>query len=175
MSADDRSGIYGVLVEARGQANDEGGKHQTAEAWAAFLERAAASAQTPEQRAVYDSHRLSVYLQLGEPDRALPMLEASERDLPDDYNPPARLALAYRAMKRWGDALAASDRALARAYGPRRLVILQARTDIYLGKGDKEQARATLQQAISEATSLPAGQVSENTLAALRRKLEGIQ
>ena len=63
------------------------------------------------------------------------MLEASERDFPDDYNPPARLALAYRAMKKYDEALAASDRALARAYGPRKLVILQARADIYDEEG----------------------------------------
>ena len=52
------------------------------------------------------------------------MLQASERDLPDDYNPPARLATAYKAMRRWDEALAASDRALAKAYGPRKLGML---------------------------------------------------
>ena len=46
-----------------------------------------------------------MYLELGQPERALPMLQASERDLPDDYNPPARLAVAYKAMKRWDEAI----------------------------------------------------------------------
>jgi len=43
------------------------------------------------------------------------MLEQSQREMPDDYNPSARLAIAYRAMKKWPEALAASDRALSMA------------------------------------------------------------
>ena len=158
--------VPGVLVDNR---------RQTAEEWAAFLERAAAAAATPEQRTVFDSHRLSACLQLGQPERAVAFLQASERDLPDDYNPPARLALAYRAMERWDDALAASDRALAKAYGPRRLSILQTRADIYMGKGDKEAARRTLQDAVAAAEALPSGQRSESVIATIRKKLEAIQ
>ena len=45
------------------------------------------------------------------------LFEQSQRDFPDDYNPPARLALAYRALKRWDEALAASDVAMSKAYG----------------------------------------------------------
>ena len=113
VSADDRSGLYGSLVSARESAQDEEGRLRAAREWAAFLEREAARASSPHQRTVFDSHRLSVYIELGEPERALPMLEASERDFPEDYNPPARLALTYLRMKRWEDALSASDRALA--------------------------------------------------------------
>jgi tetratricopeptide (TPR) repeat protein len=98
-AADDVSGAYGSLLEARHAAKDEEGARRTAEEWAAYLEGAAARAQTPGQRAVFDSHRLTVYLELKQPERAIPMLEASERDFPADYNPPARLAAAYQAMK----------------------------------------------------------------------------
>ena len=100
------------------------------------------------------------------------MLEASERDFPDDYNPPARLAVAYRAMKNYPRALAASDRALTKAYGPRRLGILRTRANIQAESGDRAGARATLESAITEAQGMPAGQVSERTLNALRRELE---
>ena len=64
------------------------------------------------------------------------MLEASEKDLPEDYNPPARLANAYKAMKKWDEALAASDRAMAKVYGPRKLGVYSTRVDILSGKGD---------------------------------------
>ena len=141
IAADDRSGLYISLLDARQQAGDSLGARQVALDWAAFLEGAAARATTPEQRTVFDSHRLSAYLELGEPERAVPMLEASERDLPDDYNPPARLAAALRAMKQWDEALAASDRALAKVYGPRKLGIYSARADILSGKG--RQGRRT--------------------------------
>jgi tetratricopeptide (TPR) repeat protein len=144
-----------------------------AEEWAAFLESAARRAPTADARAVYDSHRLSAYLELGEPQRAIPMLEASERDLPDDYNPPARLAVTYRAMKEWDRALAASDRAIAKAYGPRKLGIYQTRADIFAGRGDVAGARRTMEEAIAFAEAMPPGQRSQRTIDALRKKLEG--
>jgi predicted Zn-dependent protease len=137
-----------------------------------FLESAAARARTPEQRTVFDSHRLSAYLELGEPARAVPMLEQSRRDFPDDYNPWARLASAYRAMKRWDEARAASDSALARAYSPRRLLILQNRADIEAGRGDSLAWRATLERAVAEAEALPEGQRSARTIESLKRRLE---
>ena len=102
------------------------------------------------------------------------MLEASERALPSDYNPPARLALAYRELKRWREALAASDRALARAYGPRMLGMLGVRTDIYLGLADSTSARVTLERAIQTARAMPPGQRSERTIASLEQRLAAL-
>ena len=75
-------------------------------------------------------------------------------------------------MKDFPRALAASDRALALAYGPRRLGILRTRAAIQAESGDHAAARATLESALAEAKALPAGQVSERTLAALRLELE---
>jgi tetratricopeptide (TPR) repeat protein len=175
VSDDDRSSVYGTLVAARDDAGDTTGKQQLAAEWADFLDAAAARAQTPEQRTVYDAHRLTACIQAGTPERVVPVLQAAERDLPDDYNPPARLALAYKALKRYDDALAASDRALARVYGPRQLVVLQARADIYAEQGEKESARRTLEEALVVAAALPAGQRSERQIAALKKKLEGMQ
>ncbi|MDQ6893595.1 MAG: tetratricopeptide repeat protein [Acidobacteriota bacterium] len=172
IAADDISSVYETLADEREDAGDEKGKIQYLEDRSAFLDREAARAATAEQRAVFDSHRLGVALALGRPERAIPMLEQSERDFPNDYNPPARLAAAYKAMKRWDEALAASDRALAKAYGPRKLLILQNRAEILSGKGDAAGARATLAEALAMAESLPEGQKSERTIAALRKKLD---
>lgn len=175
IAADDISSVYESLASEREAAGDEAGRKRILSERAAFLEKAAAEAKNPEARAVFDSHRLSTYIDLGEPERAIPMLEASERDLPDDYNPPARLAAAYKAAKRWDEALAASDRALAKAYGPRKIGILQTRADIYAGKGDSAAAKRTLEETLSYAEGLPAGQRSEKTIAALRKKLEAVK
>jgi tetratricopeptide (TPR) repeat protein len=175
IAADDRSGLYLTLLDARRDAKDEEGAKRVATEWSAFLEGAAARATTPEQRTVFDSHRLSAYRELGQTERAVPMLEASERDLPGDYNPPARLATAYLWMKRWEEALAPSDRALAKAYGPRKLGIYSTRADIFSGKGDREAARGTLEEAIAYADALPPGQRSENAIAGLRKKLEALK
>jgi len=172
LAADDVSAVYETLASERQDAKDAEGKKKVLQERAKFLEAAAAGAKTPDARAVFDSHRLGTYLELAEPERAIPMLQASERDLPDDYNPPARLAVAYKAMKNHDEALAASDRALAKAYGPRKLGILQTRADIYKEKGDAAKARRTIEQAVELAESLPEGQRSERTIAALKKKLE---
>ena len=175
IAADDRSGLYISLLDARQDAKDEAGAKRVATEWSAFLDGAAARAKTPEQRAVFDSHRLSAYHELGQPERAIPMLEASERNLPGDYNPPARLAVAYSWMKRWDEALTASDRALAKAYGPRKLGIYSTRADIFSGKGDRDAARRTLDEAIAYANALPPEQRSESAVAGLRKKLEALK
>ena len=170
-AADDISSASPSLIQARKDAGDEAGAKKDAEAWAAFLEAQAAAAHTPEQRAVFDSHRLSAYLELGQPERAVPMLKASEADLPDDYNPPARLALAYLKVKKLDEALAASDRALPKVAGPRRLTVLQTRADIFAAKGDAAAARETLRQALAYAEGLPPGQRRESTIKALKKRL----
>lgn len=171
MSDDDRSGLYMYLIEAREFEGDDEGAIGLKAQWAAFLEDAAARAQTPEQRSVYDSHRLTAYLDLGMPEKAVTMLEQSERDFPDDYNPPARLVWAYKALKQFDKALAASDRALAKVYGPRKLAVLSVRVDLLIEKGDKDAARAVLKEAIEYGKSLPEGQRSEKRIAAFEKRL----
>jgi len=170
--ADDVSTSFLSLIQARKDAGDAAGATREAEAWAAFLEGQATAAKTKEQRAVFDSHRLSAYLELGQPERAIPMLQASESDLPQDYNPPSRLAVAYLAMKKLDEALAASNRALPKVSGPRRIRVLQTRSEIFTARGDAAAAREALEQALAYAESLPAGQRSEGTIKALKKKLE---
>jgi len=171
LSGDDRSGMYMSLIDSREALKDAAGARELGREWAAFLEKAAAEAKTPEQRAVYDSHRLSAYLKLGSPERAIPMLAQSERDFPEDYNPPARLAIAFMELKQYDKALAATDRALARAYGPRKISILSSRTDIYVEMRDKDAAKRTLREAIGFARQLPSVQVKKETIAALEKRL----
>ena len=173
-AADDRSGAWIALLDARKVANDSLGARRVAESWSGFLDGEAARAGTPEQRAVFDSHRLSAYMELGQVERAIPMLQQSERDLPGDYNPPARLAAAYRALKRWDEALAASDRAMPLAYGPRKLNFYELRADILKGRDDLEGARRTLGEAIDYLESLPQEQRSATRRAALNRKLDAL-
>ena len=174
LSADDRSGIYISLIGARDAMKDAEGVAKLTAEWSAFLDDAAAKAKTPEQRTVFDSHRLSAYFDLGTPEKAIPMLEQSQRDFPTDYNPPARLALAYKAMKQYDKALAASDHALQHVYGPRKLVVLTARADIYEAMGDKAAAKRVIAEAVQYAKALPEGQRSERRIAGLEKRMAGI-
>jgi hypothetical protein len=161
---DDRSGLYEVVVEA-------GHDKALAVEWLAFLEKQAAAAQTPAERAVYDPHRLAAAIAAGDPGRAVAALQASERDLPADYNGPARLAIAYLEMGRYDDALAACDRALTKVYGPRRLRVEETRATALGKKGDLAGARRALEEALREAASLPSSPRSKAAAEHLKKLL----
>ena len=153
--ADDRSDLYNYLASALTDLGRTADASRVATAWAAFLEAQAAKASSPTARAVFDAHRLLAYVALHQPERAVPMLEQSERDFPADYNPPARLGTAYLAMKRYDDGLSAVKRALERAYGPRKLRLWGLQADLYEAKGDKKAAKAALEEALAFAKTVP--------------------
>ena len=169
--ADDRSDLYDLLVDVLGDLGRTADKTRIARAWAQMLEAEAAKSTTPAGRAVFDAHRLNAYVALGEPERAVPMLQASEKDFPTDYNPPARLAAAYFKMKRYDDALAAIDRCLALGYGPRKVRHFALKADILAAKGDKAAEKATLEQTLAYVHGLPATAVT-GSIAKLRDSLE---
>ena len=172
LAADDRSALYSSIVDAREDAKDEAGAKKVALEWVAYLDAEAAAVRTPEQRTALDPNRLGAFDAAGQLEKAIPMLEQSQKDFPDDYNPPARLALVYKKLHRYDEALVASDRALARVYGPRRIRVLTLRVEIYEGLGDTAAARQTLEEAHRFADALPAGQRSESEVAALRKRLD---
>lgn len=170
--ADDRSGLYDTLVSAREARGDTEGMKQAARAWRDFLDGEAAKAKTPEARAVFDSHRLGADLALGEPAAAIPMLEQTERDLPNDYNAPARLALVYLELKQPQKALEASKRAEARVYGPRSISVLLNEAKAYAQLGQKAPAAQTLDKAEAVATSLSPAQNGPRLKARVQRVRE---
>ena len=110
-------------------------------------------------------------MMLGTPEKAIPMLEQSQRDFPDDYNPPYRLALAYKAMKEWDKGLEMVNRAMTKLYGPRKILAYRLRSDILAAKGDNDAARTTIAEAVQYAKSLPQGQRNDRTIASLEKKL----
>lgn len=146
--ADDCSDLYDYVLVALKDLGRSADAKRVATEWSAFLDGQAARAPTPEARVVFDAHRLLAYLALGQPARAVPMLQQSERDFPQDYNPPARLGTAYLKMKRYDDALAAVQRALDHAYGPRKLRLYALQADIDEAKGDRAGARRSLADAL---------------------------
>mgnify|MGYP001138615935 CR=1 FL=1 len=172
---DDRSALYEAVVETRKARGDEAGALSLAREWAAFLEAEAARAKTKDARASLDPARLSAYLALGEPARALPMLEESERDFPDDYNPPARLGRALLELSRLDEADAAADRAIARVYGPRAMRVYALKADIAKARGDRAAEIAALEQALarSEKAVLTEGQRAVRD--ALVKRLEALK
>ena len=109
-----------------------------------------------------------------ENEAATEALQQSEKELPNDYNPPARLALVYREMGRLDDALAAVDRALTKVYGPRKLRVLETKASIFAKKGDAAAQKQTLTAAVAHAKALPVGQRNEKTIARLEGALQEV-
>jgi tetratricopeptide (TPR) repeat protein len=174
LAADDRSALYSSLFDEREDAKDEAGARKIADAWVDELSADAARAATPEQRTALDPDRLGAFTAAKRLEEAIPMLEQSAKDFPQDYNPPARLAHVYFLLKRYDEAMASSDRALSLVYGPRRIRVLSERAEIQQARGDRAAARKTLEEAIRFADGLPEGQRNEEQVVSLRRKLDAI-
>jgi tetratricopeptide (TPR) repeat protein len=97
---------------------------------------------------------LEAYIALEEVENAVPMLEQSERDFPDDYNPPFRLARAYFELHRYEPALMEVKRALDRGKGPRKIRIYMLKADILEAQKDRAGARRAIDEAVAFANQL---------------------
>jgi hypothetical protein len=172
--ADDRSALFEEILETKQRWKDNAGVLVTARAWAQFLEREAARATTFAARAVFDAHRLSAYVALGAPERAVPMLERSEREFPDDYNPPARLARAYVELHRLEDANAAILRAEQRVYGPRSLRVFALSADIAKARGRADDERAALERGLSRTAHTELNESQKKLRASLEARLSAL-
>jgi tetratricopeptide (TPR) repeat protein len=153
--ADDRSGLYDELAQTAEARGDEAGAKALGRRWLAFLEGEAGRARTPAARGAFDGQRVAAAIRAGDPGRALPALLASERELPPGYVTPTLLGVVYLELGRPKDALEAARRALALAEGPRRIRVLVLEASSCLALGDRAEARAALERALSESAALP--------------------
>jgi tetratricopeptide (TPR) repeat protein len=147
-SPDDRADTQEQLADALSVMGDRAGARAAEERRLTILEQAAAAAPSPEAAATYDYGRASAYRSLGRIDEAVRMLEQRERQLPDSYEPSARLAAILADLGRWPEARSAIDRALAHAYGPRRLRYLALKARVQQKLGDNAGAVSTLEEEV---------------------------
>jgi thiol-disulfide isomerase/thioredoxin len=171
-SVDDRQDALDQLAEGLAALGDEPAAHAAQEARATLLEQAAHAAKSPEQAQTFDYARAGAYVALGRAEEAVRMLEQREREMPGSYEPPGRLAGILYKTGRLPEALGAIDRAIERAYGPRRLRYLKLRADILAKKGDLAGALAARREEVKGWEGLQAGQASPEQLADARRRLE---
>jgi thiol-disulfide isomerase/thioredoxin len=161
LTPDDRADACGNLRAARTELGDERGAKRAAEIGVAIVE--AASRDLPDDVALtYDRAHGDFLSFLGRSEEALSRLAARERALPDNYNPPHLLARVYRNLGRWDDGIAAIDRALARAYGPRRINLMTLKVELLLAAARKDEAIALLAEQIAAYRMLPAGQKQDD-------------
>ncbi len=174
LSVDDRSSIYASLADHL----DELKRHDDAVAAmrkrASILEEAAARAPDVTTAATFDAHRTESYLYLGELGKAEKLLSGREKELPNDYNPPARLARVLLEQKRAPEAEAAVNRALAlMTEGPRKVGILGLKARI-LGAQGKDKA-PVLREQLALMKSLPASQVNPESQQKVEKELASLE
>jgi thiol-disulfide isomerase/thioredoxin len=171
LAADDRSDALANLSEAL----DETSQHDAALAAmrerAQVLEKAAAAAPDATMASTFDPHRVETYIYLGELPRAEDLLAKREKDMPSDYNPPARLARVLLKEKKLAEAEKAVDRALARMdRGQRRVGILELKRDIL--KAEQKPLTDTLHEELEVLRGLPNSQRQPQREAELEAQLK---
>jgi len=174
-SADDRADVWNILSSVLADEGDAAGAKHAQEQRLAILEKAAAGIKDPLLAQTFDYARAQAYVALGRGDEAVSMLEAREKELPDSYEPPARLASALAKMDRLPQALIAEDRAIAKAYGPRKLLYVRQKADIQSRMGDRAGQVATLKQEVAGYEALPKGQARPDALADAKKRLAEAQ
>lgn len=171
MEGDDRSGLYGAWYESRQAAKDPKGAERVGREWFDFLQKARAEAPSPDARAVYDGHLMWIGLELGKGEQVRDALLQSEAALPNDYNPPARLSIVLKSLGDLDGALAASDRAVSKVYGPRKVRVLNERGELLLARKDRDAARTAWTEALALIDTLPEAQRSKRERARAEKHL----
>jgi tetratricopeptide (TPR) repeat protein len=131
-----------------------------AERQRALLDDAAANAPTPIAAMTYNWPRAEVYVFLERPLDLVPALERSVRDLPAEYDPPARLGWIYWKGGKLGDAAKWTDAAIKLVYGPCKVRLLTQRAEISAKQGDRAAERAARTEIVKTLEALPAGQAT---------------
>jgi thiol-disulfide isomerase/thioredoxin len=170
LAADDRSDALANLSEML----DAKGAHPEAVAAmrqrAQVLEKAAAAAPDATMASTFDAHRVDTWLYLKQPEKAEGLLARREQEMPQDYNPPARLARVLFEEKKLPEAEAAVDRALAKMdRGQRRVGILALKAKILQAEG--KSATAVLREQLEVLRSLPGTQRRPEQESAIERTL----
>jgi tetratricopeptide (TPR) repeat protein len=175
MSPDDRGDALRIVWDAEEGLGNREGALAAARERLAVLETAAKRAPNPQVSSTFDGGRLETLLFLDRARDAVAFLGERERELPNDYNPPHRLASAYQALGDHASALSAIDRAIAKAWGARKARMLDKRAEILAKLGRADDARGTLEAALSHLRSLPPGQNKPELEAALQKRVEALR
>ncbi len=122
----------------------------------ALLEADAAAATTPKHAQVHDYARLNSLLALSRGAEAVALFEQRMKQLPDDYEPAARLASTLFKLDLFAEADVAVEKAIALSYGTRRLRYRLLQADIAAKLKNPGKERAALEAIVAENAKLPA-------------------
>ncbi|MEZ4224291.1 MAG: thioredoxin family protein [Polyangiaceae bacterium] len=148
-STDDIADAWDILADALKDMGDDAGFRKAHERRVALLEAAAKAAPSPAAAATFDYARAGSYAVLGRSDDAVKMLQARMKELPDNYEPAARLARLLHDLGRNAEARPAIDHVLKLAYGPRRMRYLELKANIEHALGNEAARVAALEEEIA--------------------------
>ena len=171
-AVDDRADVMINLAERyqeQGRQDDARALHEQR---LKLLEDDARSAD-PIAARVHDYARMNSYLALGRGDEAVALFRARIAQLPDDYEAHARLASTLYKLERFDEAAPVAERAVALAYGPRRLRYLHMLADIKNRRGDVPGERAALEQLVHDNDMLDAKLRLDDLASKAKAKLFG--
>ncbi|MGN6110910.1 MAG: thioredoxin family protein [Kofleriaceae bacterium] len=171
LSVDDRSDAMANLREALIALDQPDAAKAVAERQRALLDETADKAATPMAAMTYNWPRAEVYVYLGRPLDLVPALERSAKALPREYDPPARLGWIYLKGGKLAEAATWTDAAIRLAYGPRKARVLAQRAEIAHQQGDQATERRMRQDVVALYESLPAGQVTPETIGKAKQAL----
>jgi thioredoxin-like negative regulator of GroEL len=157
-SIDDRSDALALLSTALAARGERAGAAALLTRQRSLLEEAAARATSPEARATFDYARMNSYLAAGDGARAVELLDERTKEMPENYEPRARLAQALTSLGRHEEALGAIESALARVKGPRRLRYLTMQADLLARLERREREREVVASIVKAYESLPVTQ-----------------
>ncbi|MGE5184420.1 MAG: thioredoxin family protein [Acidobacteriota bacterium] len=175
LSIDDRSDAMASLRETLDALGKKAEAKQIAEQQKKLLDDAAAKAANPRAAMTYNWPRAEVYAYLGKPLELVPALDKSANDLPQEYDPRARLGWIYLKAGKLADAAKWTNDALGMVYGPRKARVLGQRADIAAAAGDKAAEKTYREQVVKLWESLPAAQQSPEALAKAKAALEATE
>lgn len=171
LSDDDRADGLRILREAYDALGERDMGTALAERQLAILKRAIASAPDARTAMTFNWPLSEVYVRLGRPADAIPALEKSVAALPEEYDPPYRLAWILLRSERAAEAVAPAEKALKLAYGPRKARVYGLLAEIQGARGDRAKQREALAAAVALWEGLPAGHQNPAALAAAQAAL----
>jgi thiol-disulfide isomerase/thioredoxin len=174
LSVDDRSDALVYLREAHDALGEKDQARAAAARQRALLDEAAAKAPDPWVASTYNWPRSEVYTYLGVGLELVPALEKSVADLPEEYDPPHRLAWVYWKAGKLDQAREWATKAAALVYGPRKTRTLAMLADIEKARGDAAAERAARAEIVATWEKLPAEARDPDALAKAKASLAAL-
>jgi thiol-disulfide isomerase/thioredoxin len=158
LSVDDRSDGLRILREVHDALGDKDAGTALAERQRALLLEAIERAPDARAAMTFNWPLAEASVRLGRPGDAIPVVARSVDALPDEYDPPHRLAWLLLMAGRPGEALPWADKSLGLAYGPRKARVQTLVADVHAALGDVEAERAARAAVVAILEALPAPQ-----------------